>query len=53
MRNAKFPYKKYLSDFDLDKYSNDLQFQMKNLYDLSFIKKALFNQSTDITSIEA
>ena len=38
MRNAKFPYKKYLTDFDLDKYNNDLQFQMKNLYDLSFIK---------------
>ncbi len=38
MRTAKFPYKKYLSDFDLDKYSNDLQFQMKNLFDLSFIK---------------
>jgi len=38
MRNAKFPYKKYLTDFELDKYSNDLQFQMKNLYDLSFIK---------------
>jgi DNA replication protein DnaC len=37
MRNAKFPYQKHISHFELDKYKYDLQAKMKKLMDLSFI----------------
>lgn len=37
MRNAKFPYQKDITHFELDKYNHDLQAKMKNLIDLSFI----------------
>jgi len=39
MKEAKFPYKKYLCDFDKSKYSNDFLPEFKELETLEFIDK--------------
>lgn len=38
LRNAKFPIKKYLEDFDRDKYANEFKTKFKELETLKFIE---------------
>lgn len=39
LRNAKFPYKKYLEDFDTSKYEAELRVKFEELRDLNFIRE--------------
>lgn len=39
LRYAKFPYKKYLEDFDTSKYESEFRIKFDELYTLNFIKE--------------